>query len=132
MFKWFSATFGFKEYGIQEGDFSRANYALTQREFELSNDERGNILITSEKNGKIFNAGRFYTPSVEDLRGDVVGKGAYVTHRHEAITDVFSMHYNNPGATFQAASQFNCLEFGSPHVTPGIYLFVIMHFLAKI
>lgn len=41
---------------------------------------------------------------------------------HEAITDLKQMHLDNVGATFQAASQFNALEFASPTYTPEMGL----------
>jgi len=40
--------------------------------------------------------------------------------RHEVIGEVFELHAQpeNEGALFQVASQFNCLEFTGPEVTP--------------
>jgi hypothetical protein len=40
------------------------------------------------------------------------------TFEFKPILDVFAMHVNNPGAMFQAASQFNCLEFPGPSCSP--------------
>lgn len=37
---------------------------------------------------------------------------------HEIVGDVLLLHSQKPGAMIQAASQFNCLEFASPEVTP--------------
>jgi hypothetical protein len=120
MFNWFSKLFGFAEYGVKEGKFSRSNYALTQSEFSVLNDDAGNVLIRSNRNDRIFIAGKFEALSLGELRE--LSKSSCsqeLSFRHEAISDVFAMHSKNAGATFQAASQFNCLEFGSPHVTPG-------------
>ena len=48
-----------------------------------------------------------------------------ISCEHLIIGDALKMHASNPGATFQAASQFNCLEFTSFHQQPengvGIY-----------
>ncbi len=38
--------------------------------------------------------------------------------RHKALGDVLEIHARHPGALFQAASQFNCLEFPRPSHTP--------------
>jgi len=48
-----------------------------------------------------------------------------ISCEHLIIGDALKMHASNPGATFQVASQFNCLEFTSFHQQPengvGIY-----------
>lgn len=41
-----------------------------------------------------------------------------VHFEHFPINDILSLHAKKPGATIQAASQFNCLEFVSANVTP--------------
>lgn len=120
MFNWFSKLFGFAEYGVKEGIFSRSNYCLTQSKFSVFNDDAGNVLIRSNINNRTFIAGKFEALSLGELRELSRSSCAQqLSYHHEAISDVFAMHSKNPGATFQAASQFNCLEFGSPHVTPG-------------
>lgn len=45
-------------------------------------------------------------------------KAAEVIVNNVAVSDVLELHSRYPGATFQAASQFNCLEFISPSMLP--------------
>ena len=91
-----------------------------------------------------FDIGRFATPTLAELRtaGRAVlaaaaaanaptsptslrpprssssSSSSSVELRHVAVSSALELHAAHPGATFQAASQFNCLEFPSPTVTP--------------
>lgn len=103
---WFEQLFGFAE-----GD-----YATTQRRFRSEG-----TTLHSLANGRTFHIGTFSTPTLASLRERVASapRGALQV-RHEAIHDVLGLHAapQNRGALFQAASQFNCLEFCDSHVIP--------------
>jgi len=84
-------------------------------------------MLISTVNGRAFDTGVFEVKSLAELRRE--GLAAWqasglppgrLTLDHVAIGDVFEMHsdVHNHGATFQVASQFNCLEFPDAHITP--------------
>ncbi len=105
---WFEALFGFRETGYSE---TRANFEL-----------QGTRLL-SRANGRAFEVGRFSTPTLSELRDQVRGKrSGQLRVSHEVIGDVLELHAEpgSRGALFQVASQFNCLEFIGPHVTPEL------------
>lgn len=64
----------------------------------------------------------FHTLSVKELRDLVqMDSPSYdntIRYEHIIIGDVLELHHKNPGALFQAASQFNCLEMPSSSVGP--------------
>ena len=111
---WFSHLFGFHE---EAG--TAAAWAATRARFTLS--PAG--LLTSAATGSAWHGGVFSTPSLAELRQEVAAaapalrRGAAVL-RHAATPDVLQHHALHPGATFQAASQLNCLEFAGPQVLP--------------
>jgi len=112
---WFKGLFGFQE---QTGD--AAAFGKTKEQFDLN----GSSLV-SKANGREFEVGLFTTPSLQELKNDVDLAEAKVkipgTLRvSEIISDVSVLHTDpaNARAVFQAASQFNCLEFVSERVTP--------------
>ncbi len=103
---WFEQLFGFREGPYQEA----------QSRFVLEGDQ-----LRSTVNGRSFSAGHFSTPSLASLRADAAGlRGGQLRVQHEAIGDVLELHAlpENDGAMFQAASQFNCLEFAGPEELP--------------
>ena len=111
--QWFEQQFGFPEH---------ASYGHTQKEFHLD----GTRLI-SNANHASFEIGTFSTPALNELR--IAGARVLalwptdvnpplIEVRHIEVDGALSLHAAHPGATFQAASQFNCLEFASPDVTP--------------
>ena len=95
--------------------------------------------ITSKANGRTYDAGRFSTPALQQLRTDIElpfvedakAQNAKAEDRRIAVSqivaDVRALHqdHTNSNAVFQVASQFNCLEMVAPHVSPedgiGIY-----------
>src|SRR5512142_541562 len=97
---WFESLFGFEE----------TTYDETRACFALEGDE-----LRSIPNGRTFAAGRFTTPSLRELRAVARERGSRGKLRisHEIVGDVLELHAlpENEGALFQAASQFNCLEF---------------------
>lgn len=137
MLRWFPNLYGFKESQVAEqGEIqpTKANYLSTQKQFKILNETQ----LQSLPNGRVFTMGVFSTPTLHDLResaavllsstqftqptennsSNIGANSTGLTYEHLVITDILKMHSENPGATFQAASQFNCLEFGAPHVTP--------------
>jgi len=71
-----------------------------------------------------FACGTFSTPSLAELRAQVkyirawAGSSNRVIVSHRVVQDILKEHALHPGALFQAASQLNCLEMPSCHVTP--------------
>jgi len=124
--QWFRALFGFAESeALRPSGRSELHERLT-----LQADGR----LVSNVNGLSYHAGRFSTPSLAELRdaassvGMLTEAGAAATIKghsslileHVATRDIFELHSREEyaGATFMAASQFNCLEFPHPDVTP--------------
>jgi hypothetical protein len=111
---WFSRLFGFPE----------SDY---QSKLALEKNEMGQqVLRTLESPRRSFVAGNFHTPSLVELRRECEVKAAHLKQQDHALTvgfvygDVSKLHADPQFklATFQAASQFNCLEFVGPHMTP--------------
>ena len=109
--KWFSHLFGFDEDG-DDGAGMRAQFEL-----------RGSTL-RSKVNGASYGVGRFTTPSLAELRAEAAHTplpSGRLSLSHIATRDVFALHSSHKyaGATFQVASQFNCLEFQCPDAGRG-------------
>eukprot|EP00434_Breviolum_minutum_P013360 symbB.v1.2.011772.t1/scaffold750.1/size323489/24 len=110
---WFQRIFGFSE----------ASYDKTREMLAVEEDEEkpGMSILRSLANGARFRIGCFGTPSLQELRqvleADVPSGRLKVTNE---IGDVAYKHAlpENMFATFQVASQFNCLEFVGPSVVP--------------
>eukprot|EP00759_Apiculatamorpha_spiralis_P021579 PhF_6_TR26284/c1_g1_i2/m.37662 len=75
--------------------------------------------------GKFIQAGAFETPTVAELRNKALEHKAFwpkdvKCEIENAVGESGALHFDKDfeGAVFQAASQFNCLEFPSPHNTP--------------
>lgn len=114
---WFQRLFGFPE---AHGSFE--NFARTQASFEY--DSTSGVL-KSRVNGREFQAGTFSTPSLGELQRScslaqarAAFPGPLVVK--EVVADVGELHgsQENQHALFQAASQFNCLEFVAEDVVP--------------
>ena len=114
---WFSSLF----------EFSEANYETTKSNFIL--ESQNQILTLRGRNSrKSYLVGNFRTPSLAELREQVKKREAdnSIQRAERSLTiefaygDVSILHAEDSysHATFQAASQFNCLEFISPTVTP--------------
>lgn len=81
---------------------------------------------TLEVEGHVWQAGRFETPSIAELRARAKTAGSgqgrlrlWVLDGAGLTTDVGGLQATaGPGSLFQAASQFNCLESPGPYVTP--------------
>lgn len=80
------------------------------------------VLKSSAKPEEEFAVGDFQTPALKTLRmeGAALPRTGALKLSHVAATDVFTEHHrpDNRDAMFQAASQFNCLEFASPSAVP--------------
>jgi hypothetical protein len=104
--------------------------------FTLDTSDPENHRLMSKANNKWFNVGRLTTPDLALLREQVTRQGQrsaqppppvrknasdsslggiYIVH--EAVSDVLPLHSQYPRATFQAASQMNCLEFPNQYAT---------------
>ena len=115
MVNWFHSLFGFSE----------GNYQDTQKHFQVSKDSHGNMFLNSIPNQQTYQIGKFSTPNIQELKNQVKevtksknvprGKLSYQT---KVTGDIFNQHYLSPGGLFQAASQFNCLEFVHPNIIP--------------
>ena len=67
--------------------------------------------------------GNFTTPSLKTLHdsvGNISQSGKILKITHIITKDILSEHSRNPGALFQVASQFNCLEMMNPRNTPEL------------
>eukprot|EP00730_Choanoeca_flexa_P002823 TRINITY_DN11193_c0_g1_i1.p1 TRINITY_DN11193_c0_g1~~TRINITY_DN11193_c0_g1_i1.p1 ORF type:complete len:383 (+),score=49.80 TRINITY_DN11193_c0_g1_i1:1745-2893(+) len=112
---WFEALFGVVE--PQE-------YKCAQDLFDIKKAPHG-VNLTSTANGRSYQAGLFSTPSVAELQRDLEPikqqqlQGS-LQLEHIVIGDVLLEHHKPEYrlATFQAASQFNCLEFSHPNAVP--------------
>ncbi len=104
---WFESLFGFAETTYDE---TRARFV------------HEGATLRSSANGRVFDVGRFTTPSLRELREVSNAKrgSGHVRVRHEIIGDALELHAlpENEGALFQVASQLNCLEFAGPEEIP--------------
>lgn len=115
---WFEALFGFTE-----STGSARNLAKTKERLAIEPGPQGTLVLRSLENGASYGAGRFACPSLGELRA--LGSDAMQKHRgrltlRNELGDVAAKHalVENRHATFQVASQFNCLEFVGPDVVP--------------
>ena len=105
MSDWFERLVGFRE-----RDAADIKALLTTE---------GTDLVAPALNQR-YKAGAFTTPSLGELRTKLKAR----TYEKKpptfsnVIGDAGQLHGEFPGATFQVASQFNCLEFVGPSVTP--------------
>ncbi len=126
--KWFDVLFGFSE---------GHSYESVQSMFSLSPSpsDPSNTIMTSLSNKASYQVGRFTRPTVQDLRSDAIEKGKRGLVRFSHVVTpsdgVFGMHCDrtNEGATFQAASQFNCLEFTSSSGVPENVRHIVMLYM---
>ena len=137
---WFSHLFGFAEQGDEADPYAPVDMAAVRARFELcgggGSGASGGATLRSKVNGASYGVGRFSTPSLAELRARAAALGVLAPHgsaattaattrtattlEHFATSDIFAQHSDPAfrGATFLAASQFNCLEFAHPGATP--------------
>jgi|GEM_PF-517977 len=91
----------------------------------FSFDDRGFATLTLDDES--FSAGHFSTPSLEQLRARLHGRGdaavgsvrLSILHGAHPLSDIGTLQATAPeGTLFQAASQFNCLEAPSERIVP--------------
>mmetsp|Transcript_64945 Transcript_64945/g.190000 ORF Transcript_64945/g.190000 Transcript_64945/m.190000 type:complete len:441 (-) Transcript_64945:67-1389(-) len=111
---WFSQLFGFSEAG---------GYAETKRWLRVVEAQQpgGAQSLESLATGERFGCGHFITPTLAELRE--LGRNVRLPGKLRVtneLGDVGAKHAmrENRHAVFQAASQFNCLEFVGPSVRP--------------
>jgi len=111
---WFEAVFGFQE----------KSYGETRRRLKATPHRDGFWSLQGES-GVSYKAGRFSTPNLSELEMEAAklgGMGALSgrVKVRNVSGDVATFHSEaeNRHATFQVASQFNCLEFPGSSVTP--------------
>ena len=113
---WFSQLFGFVE--------SQVNFDQIKENFVVQNVDAGNnVTLLSKCNNRSFHVGNFTTPSLKTLHdsvGNISQSGKILKITHIITKDILSEHSRNPGALFQVASQFNCLEMMNPRNTPEL------------
>ena len=115
--RWFANLFGVEERAGQTAATWKANRDLFVYEH--------GTLMTSAAPATSWRCGTFTSPSVAELRAKseklgVLNVGRRTTVRY-SFGDVSVAHDEEAydGAVFQAASQFNCLEFPDPQKTPA-------------
>ena len=115
MASWFEVLFGFSE---EAYDKTRSRLRV-----EADSDGRGEVLI-SDANGVPYPIGTFSLLTLAELRTagagvlDDCAKPGVINVQHVAVASALEEHARRPGSTIQVASQFNCLEFAAPSVTP--------------
>jgi len=125
---WFQHQFGFSEDG-KSLDEIRERFTL---------NPKGNTLTSKDRPDRTFVAGCFENLSLRELRIrlsklDPAAKKSLQGNLkiRESVSDVSALHVQreNRFALFQAASQFNCLEFPSQNCTPesGIAKYAFDH-----
>ena len=114
---WFSTLFGFVD--DNESEFDR-NWG------KFTYDAQTGVLGLRDDPARKWQAGKFEVASLGDLRKTMRNMTLSLVHQGHLTTvrfvsgDVAIMHGDPEyaGACFQAASQFNCLEFASEKLTP--------------
>lgn len=106
---WFGRLFGFDE----------GNYEQTRSRFEVNGTA---IAVKSDSIDASWSIGEFTVPSLKSLRdrSDHLRLATRKLSMSIVIGDVTELlcQPENRRATFQVASQFNCLEFPDPDITP--------------
>lgn len=114
---WFESMFGFEE--RQSSDRILQYLRVKPSAESVPN---GALELTSTLNGKSYLVGTFSTPSLQFLRDSAkpyrTNERKQLKCFHIAVDDILETHSKKPLATFQVASQFNCLEFPHPRQVP--------------
>jgi len=115
---WFLDLFGFRE----------VSYEDTQKRLQIQPLAEGTVdggWVLEGENGASYKVGRFSTPSLGELEDEANRLGGTARLRGKLrvfnIRGDVAMKHNTPAnrhATFQVASQFNCLEFLGPEMVP--------------
>lgn len=113
--RWFEVLFGFNDRDARSFERSKARFEYTAPTLRASTG--------------IWRAGTFTTPTLAALRSATTIATAANIRFAFAVGNVATMHDapENDGAVFQAASQFNCLEFVDDARTPADGVAVYVH-----
>jgi hypothetical protein len=76
--------------------------------------------IVNQTRKSRYNIGIFSTPMLSNLRTMTRSINELSTFKIISNTDIMGLIYENPNATFQVASQFNCLEMINENETPSL------------
>jgi hypothetical protein len=112
---WFESVFGFPEPTGTEKTLEE-----TRRMFSYDANS-GRLSSTAVDNAGPWAAGIFSTPQLREMRLRIPLPSAGHETALRFVAGNVAMLHDNPkynGAVFQAASQFNCLEFAAADVTP--------------
>jgi hypothetical protein len=112
---WFEDLFGFNERGV------KGRYDGVCSNFEVEPGDGGHEVLLSRVNNRRFAIGKFSTPSLAELRANNKDLRMDGKLSVSFVAGDVSVHHGlkeNRLALFQAASQFNCLEFVGPKVVP--------------
>lgn len=114
MQSWYQELFGCSE----------GSYSSVQQKIRVTELPTGHALLEGP-NGVSYRAGAFQTPSLQQLETAAANLGGMAELRgklqvRNVTADVMDLLIaeENRHATFQVASQFNCLEFVGPSVRP--------------
>jgi len=111
---WFADLFGFVESGCSVEDHLRV--------VPDEKGQQGHLLLQSLVSKQNYKIGSFEAPTLAELRrrGEALAMLPGKLTVTNELGDVSVKHSvrENRHATFQVASQFNCLEFTGPSVTP--------------
>ena len=117
-------------FGFEEESYEATQQALKAAMVERHDPMDARNVVFLKLNGQELQAGTFFSPSVEELWAQLEEQLAKLpAPLRESITKIqptvenvvaesLGLHASCPGGVFQAASQFNCLEFASPYATP--------------
>jgi hypothetical protein len=108
---WFEDLFGFPE----------VNFDVGQRKAKFRYHNVSGVLRSTERPGVQWDAGSFTTPTLAELRAQTPTSGTPIRTTVTFVSGDVAILHGDPkyaGAVFQAASQFNCLEFTSAAMTP--------------
>lgn len=122
---WFQQLFHFKEKSSNELHklLSIEEYSNIQKRLQLNDDK---LIVFGDNNIKTtFNVGKFELSSLKELQIECnnhqdLEYRSDILYEHIIISNIFEEHskQDNQYSTFQAASQYNGLEFPSPHILP--------------
>ena len=117
-------------FGFDEGNYGTTKQTLSDAVQVRQDPMDAKNVVFLQLNGQELQAGTFFNPSVEELRAQLEEQlaGLRAPLREEIVNiqptlqnvvgESLALHALNPGSVFQAASQFNCLEFATPDVIP--------------
>jgi hypothetical protein len=118
---WFYKLFEFNETSVPKKNKQNIND-------KIKFVKEDNNIIAYTSNNKKYYCGLFIRPTYEsllcflkmNLKITKEEESSILSINHITINDIFELHYKYPYATFQVASQLNCLEFTNISQTPDL------------